>query len=283
MHPTALKYGNEFFDKYYNGKGKVVEIGSQDVNGSLKDFLPEGSEYIGVDFVSGKNVDVVINDPYSLPFDDESVDYVVCSSCFEHSEFFWLVFLEIIRILKPEGVLYLNVPSNGFVHKYPVDCWRFYPDAGLALENWAKYNGYKTKLLESFIAKKEKVNILERFEGFSLDSLRWNDFVAVFVKDETFSYEYKKRIFVNEKDDFCSVFSGENDVDYFNDQPEDFLLQNNLLSELHACKEMEKELIVKIFNLESQLKEKEQVFKSVLNSLSWRVTKPLRYISSLIK
>ena len=28
-------------------------------------------------------------------------------------------------------------PSAGKIHRYPFDCWRFYPDAGLALASYA--------------------------------------------------------------------------------------------------------------------------------------------------
>src|SRR5690606_22164720 len=99
---------------------------------------PANVTYIGLDFEKAKGVDVLLTDPYTLPFENESVDVVVSSSCFEHSEMFWLVFAEILRILKPNGLVYLNAPSNGVVHRYPVDCWRFYPDAGEALATWGK-------------------------------------------------------------------------------------------------------------------------------------------------
>jgi SAM-dependent methyltransferase len=110
------------------------------------------------------------------------VDVVVSSSCFEHSEFFWLLFNEILRILKPTGLLYINVPSNGSFHRYPVDCWRFYPDSGVALQNWGKRSGYNCALLESFVGiRKNKADV-------------WNDFVAIFVKDEKNSAKYISRI-----------------------------------------------------------------------------------------
>ena len=60
---------------------------------------------------------IVLEDPYKLPFDSDSVDIVICSSCFEHSEMFWLLFLEVMRILKPTGLFYMNAPSNGAFHK----------------------------------------------------------------------------------------------------------------------------------------------------------------------
>jgi SAM-dependent methyltransferase len=182
MHDTAMEYGEAFFNTYLKNTKEltIVDIGSQDVNGSLRSVAPPNNKYIGVDFVKAKGVDIVITDPYSLPFEDESVDTVVSNSCFEHSEFFWLLFNEALRILKPTGLLYINAPSNGSFHRYPVDCWRFYPDSGVALQKWGKRSGYNCALLESFIGKRKK-DI-------------WNDFVAVFVKDENYNALYSNRI-----------------------------------------------------------------------------------------
>lgn len=184
MHKTALVNCKAFFDNYAKffdagSQVKVVEIGSQDVNGSLRSTAPANFEYVGVDFVSGKGVDVVLNDPYELPFDSASVDVVLSSSCFEHSEMFWIVFLEIMRVLKPGGLFYLNVPSNGSFHRYPVDCWRFYPDSGRALVTWAKRNGMSPALLESYTSSQIE---------------EWNDYVAVFLKDERLVSHFSTRI-----------------------------------------------------------------------------------------
>src|SRR5260370_39370721 len=97
MHHTAMSNGKMFFDTYVARLNDVVvvEIGSQDVNGSLRQVCPPGAQYIGVDFIAGKGVDEVLTDPYHLPFENESADVVVSSSCFEHSEMFWLVFTEV--------------------------------------------------------------------------------------------------------------------------------------------------------------------------------------------
>jgi len=170
MHDTAMMYGEYFFSTYVSGSSglKIVDIGAQDVNGSLKSVAPVNCDYVGLDFVEGKGVDVLLTDPYILPLEDSSVDVIVSSSCFEHSEFFWLTFNEALRVLKPTGLLYLNAPSNGTYHRYPVDCWRFYPDSGVALQNWGHRSGHVCALLEAFIG--ERKNDL------------WHDFVAVFVK-----------------------------------------------------------------------------------------------------
>lgn len=172
MHTTAMANADLFFKRHtreFPAGSIVVEIGSQDVNGSIREVAPKRFGYLGVDFVPGAGVDLVIADPYVIPIESDEIDIVVTSSCFEHSEMFWLVFLEIARIVRPGGLIYLNVPSNGPVHRYPVDCWRFYPDAGKALVTWARRMGYPVTLVESYISRPQ-VEI-------------WEDFVAVFKKD----------------------------------------------------------------------------------------------------
>ncbi len=214
MHPSALKNGKLFFDTYAASLtgATVVDIGAQDVNGSLRDVLPAGLRYVGVDFVAGAGVDVVLDDPYKLPFADGSVDIVVSNSCLEHSEMFWLTFLEILRVLRPNGLCYLNVPSNGDFHRYPVDCWRFYPDSGRALVTWARRNGLRPQLLESFVSRQ--------------DMDMWNDFVAVFVKDEQFSSNFRARM-IDRKLDFANaVVAGRDEIVNLQARTED---QSNML------------------------------------------------------
>ena len=169
MHATAMKNCESFFATYAEGFAgvhdvQVIDIGSQDVNGSLRQVTPPSFSYTGLDFQKANNVDIILEDPYALPLPDNSVDVALSSSGLEHSEMFWRVFLEVMRVLKPAGLFYLNVPSAGSFHRYPVDCWRFYPDSGHALVTWARRNQYKTVLLESFT----------QIGG------RWQDYVGVF-------------------------------------------------------------------------------------------------------
>ena len=165
MHDTAKASAGYFFTEFCKPDHIVVEIGSQNVNGSLRDVIGPHKQYVGLDFQNAKGVDIVLEDPYKFPLVDNFADLVVTSSCFEHSEFFWLTFLEGVRILKPGGHFYLNAPSKGDVHRFPVDCWRFYPDAAGALANWANRNGYNVAVVKT-------------------DTLQgpWGDFVAVFTK-----------------------------------------------------------------------------------------------------
>jgi len=194
MHSSAKRNLERFFSVYYknnnysNSALNVLDFGSLNLNENwatcktiLKD-LNLNFNYTGTDIVSGLNVDVVIKQPYQFnEFANDSFDIVVATSVFEHVEFFWLTYLEIIRVLKPNGIFYLNSPSNGDFHRYNVDCWRFYPDASIALVNWGNKNGNNSILLESFISKQ----YLE---------CGWNDFVAIILKDKNHIKNYKQKI-----------------------------------------------------------------------------------------
>tara|TARA_B100000886_G_scaffold339482_1_gene305075 strand:- start:1046 stop:1747 length:702 start_codon:yes stop_codon:yes gene_type:complete len=189
MHVSALKSFIDFKEKYLksiDGEIKVVEIGSQSVNQSIKDLLDKKFKYTGVDIIAGENVDLVLKDPYKLPFENNSVDVVVSISTFEHTDFFWLTYLEILRILKPEGLFFLNVPSNSKYHRHSNDNWRFYPDSSKALELWGKKNNYQPK-------------VLEHFTNFELGRDIWNDYVSITIKDEKFKKQYQSRIIDTKK------------------------------------------------------------------------------------
>jgi len=183
MHLSAMNNCVRFYNCYgkYFDNPKILDVGSYDVNGSLRSAFPAGTNYIGADIESGPNVDMVFDSHYKFPIEDNSIDIVVSSSCFEHSEMFWVTFLEVMRVLKPKGLFYMNAPSNGSFHRWPQDCWRFYPDAGHALVTWAKYNNYDAALLESFWSAPEADN-------------NWRDFVGVFIKDEQYVKEMPNRI-----------------------------------------------------------------------------------------
>jgi len=93
-------------------------------------------KYLSIDIEQGDGVDIVMNDPYNAPIEDNSVDVVISGQMLEHCEFFWLTIKDMARILRSGGFILLVAPSCGSVHRFPVDCWRFYPDAYKALAKW---------------------------------------------------------------------------------------------------------------------------------------------------
>jgi SAM-dependent methyltransferase len=139
MHQSSYEHMFDLVARHLGGRtpGTIVDIGSQDVNGSYRPiFDAAGWRYIGLDAAPGKNVEVVAPTPYRYPFPSSTIDLVVSGQAFEHIDYFWVSFLEMARILKPGGLIFLIAPSRGSEHRYPVDCWRFYPDGYRALARW---------------------------------------------------------------------------------------------------------------------------------------------------
>lgn len=140
MHTSSYRH-LEYLVKTYLDPARmlaVADLGSYDVNGSYRPLFdcPQW-RYTGVDLAAGPNVDCVLTSPYRLPFRSGSLDVFVSGQAFEHIEFFWLTWLEMARTLKPGGLIFLIAPSRGPEHRYPVDCWRFYPDGFAALAKYA--------------------------------------------------------------------------------------------------------------------------------------------------
>jgi hypothetical protein len=115
---------------------RVVDIGAMNVNGSYRQLFEPHIDYIGVDLEAGPGVDVVLDDPYQLPFEDGSVNMVISGQMLEHCAFFWKTFEEISRVLAPGGVCIMIAPSAGPAH-YKVDYYRFYSDAWDAIAEWS--------------------------------------------------------------------------------------------------------------------------------------------------
>jgi len=177
VHLSSLEHVERLVAKYLATKTaiQIIDIGSYDVNGSYKRFFSQPSwHYVGVDLAAGPNVDVVLTSPYRLPFKSHSMDVIVSGQAFEHIEFFWLTWLEMVRVLKPGGLIFLLAPSRGYEHRYPQDCWRFYPDSYHAL---ARYGGLS--LLE----------VQTDWEPHSdHGSAPWGDTVGVFQQQATMSW-----------------------------------------------------------------------------------------------
>ena len=117
---------------------QILDIGGRDVNGSYADlFKGDQFKYIGVDIEAAEGVSIILDDPYKLPLPDNSIDVVLSGQMLEHCEFFWQTFAEMVRVSKDDGFIFLVAPSGGPIHRYPVDCYRFYPDAYRALAKYA--------------------------------------------------------------------------------------------------------------------------------------------------
>lgn len=110
--------------------GKVLDVGSLDVSGHVRDLFAEGS-YTGTDMRPGGNVDVVVNGHELLEkFKEAEFDTVVSFDTFEHDDKFWLTLEQMKKVLKPGGWILLGFPSRRCPeHDHPHDYWRFMPQS----------------------------------------------------------------------------------------------------------------------------------------------------------
>ncbi len=133
-----------------NRKYRILDIGSKahDAQDSYRPlFGGPHYEYIGLDLESGPNVDIVPRSAYSwAELESCSFDAVISGQVFEHNPFFWITMAEIARVLRPDGLVCIIAPSSGPVHRYPQDCWRFYPDAAAAMFSYVGI-----ELIESYV------------------------------------------------------------------------------------------------------------------------------------
>lgn len=124
----------EFVGLVDAGPGTVVlELGARNVTGHThRHLFPTAGRYIGADIHPGEGVDLVV-DAHRLSHSvaAASVDAVFCVSVFEHLAFPWKVALEINKVLKPGGYVYVFTHPMWPAHELPWDFWRF-PVAGLA-------------------------------------------------------------------------------------------------------------------------------------------------------
>ena len=188
MHQSSfenvIRFRDEFMEELRTKKLRILDVGSMDVNGSYREIFDDSSwYYVGADVTPGKNVDMILDDPYrwnGIP--TESVDILVSGQAFEHIEYFWLTMLEITRVLKSGGICCLIAPSGGFEHRYPVDCWRFYPDGFNAL---ARFAGLTTL----------KCSCSQTPGDYTDDSNLWKDTVLVAKKPaEGFFRKWRRRM-----------------------------------------------------------------------------------------
>ena len=143
MHKSAMLRMSWFVDSYIKGKSnvRVLDVGSYDVNGCMRPlFDGADAEYVELDIEAGPNVDVVMNNPYNWDnVPDESFDFVISANAFEHIEYPWLTIKLIHSKLKQGGIACIHAPNTIGEHRYPVDCYRYFPDGFRALAKWAGF------------------------------------------------------------------------------------------------------------------------------------------------
>jgi len=127
MHSSCYEWFGKTIANYGLADKSTIEIGSANVNGTIRDFFT--GPYIGVDIAAGNGVDRVGN---SEQLDDPDATWEVCCSAemLEHCTRPWRAVNEMARITRSGGMVLLS--CRGFdqrgcwePHGYPVDAYRY--------------------------------------------------------------------------------------------------------------------------------------------------------------
>jgi SAM-dependent methyltransferase len=106
----------------------VLEVGSRNVNGSVRPLFAGAEEYVGIDRDMGEGVDQECTvEEYLRLRDRETFDVVVSAEMLEHAADWKAAFRAMCELLVPGGTLLLTTRSEGFPRHNPPDYWRFDP------------------------------------------------------------------------------------------------------------------------------------------------------------
>lgn len=116
---------------------RILDVGGR--NRSDKPTMPRYSPnalHVVTDIIDGPDVDVV-GDAHLLSslFTEDSFDFVVSIDVFEHLLMPWKVVVELNRVLKPGGHVWISSHQTIGLHDLPWDFWRFSRDSWNALFN----------------------------------------------------------------------------------------------------------------------------------------------------
>lgn len=112
-HPAQLSFIHAIKGMYgnYFTNSKVLEVGSLNINGTVRQFFDDPQLYIGLDVGEGPGVDVVCDgDEYDT---DERFDCVISCECMEHNPAWKETFANMIRLCRPGGLVIMTCATTG--------------------------------------------------------------------------------------------------------------------------------------------------------------------------
>jgi SAM-dependent methyltransferase len=111
MHPQAYAFVKRAAEPLELEGARVLEIGSYNVNGSVRPLFADAAEYIGVDKRDGPGVDIVADGAQVDGLG--AFDVVVCCEVLEHTPDPQAILDAAYHSLKPGGLLILTAAGPG--------------------------------------------------------------------------------------------------------------------------------------------------------------------------
>lgn len=113
MHPEAYEYVRHASYHLYPRPVRVVEIGSRNINGSVRGLFSDALQYRGLDLYEGPDVDIVANGATWQPARDERPDAVVCCEVLEHATTAADIVRNAVKMLRPGGTAIFTCAGAG--------------------------------------------------------------------------------------------------------------------------------------------------------------------------
>ncbi len=135
LPPPNISHENwaNYLTKKFDIKGiRVLELGSRNVTGANLRSRFSNAHYVGFDFYAGENVDVV-GDAHKLSSyftGEEKFDLIFSSAVFEHLHMPWVVALEVQKLLKVGGMVFVETHFSFSSHERP---WHFFQFSDMGL------------------------------------------------------------------------------------------------------------------------------------------------------
>lgn len=119
-------------------KGSILDLGCGSGEYSLIMSKKKNNLVTALDIVmspefekiNSKNIKKIISDAHNLPFEDNSFDACLIADVLEHVKDSGTILSEVRRVLKPDGILVINMPFLLELHADPED-YRRYTSFGL--------------------------------------------------------------------------------------------------------------------------------------------------------
>ncbi len=130
-HESCYEFAREHLRPQDVRGGAVLEVGSLDLNGSLRPLVEalEPGSYLGVDIRKGPGVDELCDAAELVKrFGLESFDLLIATELLEHVRDWRTVVSNFKQVVRPDGVMLITTRSRGFPHHaHPHDFWRYEP------------------------------------------------------------------------------------------------------------------------------------------------------------
>jgi hypothetical protein len=189
VHPpkfmTHLNWLDELANRFNKPNIKILEIGSREVTGkSIAKEKFNLASYTGFDFHPGDNVDVV-GDVHKLSsyFKEQEFDLIYTSACFEHFAMPWVAAIEINKLLKIDGHIFIETHFSFKSHERP---WNFFQFSDLGLELlFSKTMGYEC------LDKGMSNPMVGRFSVYADEYLRYFPINGLYCHSEFFAKKNK--------------------------------------------------------------------------------------------